>query len=595
MLAAAQQMQTWAGTGVFGDIVIILATAGVVALVMGRLRMATVPAYLIAGAIIGPGVLKLIHSPDQVNAVADLAVVLLMFGIGLQVDMKVLSHGIGRMLVVAVGATVLMALTMWPGWLLLNLSAAGALAAALAMAMSSTVVVLRVYQERRELGTPTGRTTLSILVLQDLLAIAVLLLMPLLGWWHMSGGAGIVHALEATGTKEAIASLWVVVLDVMLAIVGVAAIVLVGRMVLPRVLTEAARLKSGGEVLTVLSIAMAMGAAALTSLLGLNTALGAFLAGFLLAGTPFRHHLGGQVGVIRDVFGAIFFTAIGMHLLPRVLAEDLLLIVGGTVLVLVSKSIAFGVMAWTAGASGNVALRVGASLSQAGEFSIVLISAAAANHLLNEEAVGTLVSIVVLSLMVTPWLIRASATVSRTMPRLRAAPWIKDSSAVVEDPADRPAEAGSPDDASHAPPPPPPVRKQAIIAGFGLVGRAVADELMRMGVRTTIVEMNPSTVTRQAKLGRSIVFGDISSPDVLESAGIHTADALILTIPDAESTMRACQTVRRMRPGVFIVARTNFVSQGIAAAGLGANGVVVEEMATAKEMERLVKEALGDG
>ncbi|MBN8645944.1 MAG: NAD-binding protein, partial [Planctomycetes bacterium] len=108
-----------------------------------------------------------------------------------------------------------------------------------------------------------------------------------------------------------------------------------------------------------------------------------------------------------------------------------------------------------------------------------------------------------------------------------------------------------------------------------------------MGITATIVEMNPSTVRRQASLGRPIIFGDISSPDILESAGIHEADALILTIPDEESVLRACRQARQMHPELPIIARCNFVSQGVLAAGLGASGVVVEEMATAKEMERV--------
>ncbi len=450
----------------------------------------------------------------------------------------------------------------------------------------------------------TGRIALAMLVVQDLLAIAVLLLLPPLARWQGSGGEGLIEAIDAGAAHaEEMASLKVTLLDGALAVVGVAAIVMVGRLLLPRLLAEAARSKSGSEVLPVLSLAAAMGTAALTTYLGLNAALGAFLAGFLLAGTPFKHHLGGQVGVIRDVFGAIFFTAIGMKVMPGVLASEFLVIVGGAVLVLAVKSVVMGLATWAVGATGHVALRTGLTLGQAGEFSIVLISAAAASEmgLLSHDEVGVLISIVVLTLMVTPMMIQWSAVLSRRLPRLGVvAPWNRSSRSLV-DASEAPLVAatanaeGGESDAQAPPTTAAPARKHAIIAGYGLVGRAVADELKKMGVRTTIVEMNPSTVTRQAKLGRSIVFGDVSSPEVLETAGIHDADALILTIPDSESVMRACQIARQMHPEIFIVARTNFVSQGIAAAGLGANGVVVEEMATAKEMERVVKVALGGG
>jgi CPA2 family monovalent cation:H+ antiporter-2 len=127
------------------------------------------------------------------------------------------------------------------------------------------------------------------------------------------------------------------------------------------------------------------------------------------------------------------------------------------------------------------------------------------------------------------------------------------------------------------------------------VGRAVADELKRMGFDCVIVEMNPQTVRKQSELGRRVVFGDISNLEVMESAGIHEAEALILTIPDEDSVMRACTLARALHPGIFIVVRMSYVSQGIAAAGSGASGVVVEEMATAEAMERMIKKALAAG
>lgn len=575
------------GHSVFRDIVVVLAMAGLVALAVQRLRLATIPAYLLAGALIGPGALGFVTNPEQVQKVADLAVVLLMFGIGLHTDMDVLSRGIGRIATGAVLMIVLCIAALWPALMLMGLSKPSALVAAMAMAMSSTVVVLRVLQDRRQLHGTAGRITLAVLVIQDLAAIAMLLLLPPLAQWAGTGGGGVMAAAE--GGVRHIGPVWTspAVKNGVLAILGVAAIVGVGRVVMPRLLKEAAKGRSG-EVLTVIAMAAAMGAAGLTQLLGLNEALGAFLSGFLLAGTPFRHHLGGQVGAIRDVFGAIFFTAIGMSVSLLGLVHHLPTVLIGTAVILVAKSVIIAFVSWAMGTTGNSAIKVGLSLCQAGEFSIVMLYAAkdAEIGLLDAVAVGDLIAMVVVSLMVTPSLLQAADALNRKIRRIPTAPWNH-----VESLSDTPRSTGT-DDAEQGGRGAPAPAKHAIIAGFGLVGRAVADELKKLNVSTTIVEMNPATVEKQTSLGRRIVFGDVASLEVLEIAGIHHADALILTIPDTETVMRACKLARELHPNIFILVRMNYVSQGIAAAGIGASGVVVEEMATAEAMERIVKKVL---
>lgn len=573
------------GHSVFRDIVMVLAMAGLVALVAQRLRLATIPAYLLAGAIIGPGALGIVSNPEQVQKVADIAVVLLMFGIGLHTDMDVLSRGLGRIAASAVSMILLCIALLWPAGLLMGLSWPAALAAAMALSMSSTVVVLRVLQDRRQLHGTSGRITLAILVIQDLAAIAMLLVLPLLAQWAGTGGGGV---MEAADGPTHTGPFWTspVVKNGMLAILGVAAIIGVGRVVMPRLLKEAARNKAG-EVLTVIAMAGAMGAAALTQLLGLNEALGAFLAGFLLAVTPYRHQLGGQVGAVRDIFGAIFFTAIGMSVSLAGLIEHLPTILIGTLIILLVKSVVIGTMAWAFGTTGNTAIKIGHSLAQAGEFSIVMLYAAKSDEIamLENIAVSDLIAMVVVSLMVTPSLIQAADALNRRLPRISTAPWNH-----VSTLGDALVVAGHGESGNAVPAEGP--RKRAIIAGFGLVGRAVADELKRLNISTTIVEMNPATVQKQSELGRHIVFGDVASPEVLETAGIEGADALILTIPDTETVMRACKLARELHPGLFILVRLNYVSQGIAAASIGASGVVVEEMATAEAMEKIVKKVL---
>lgn len=560
---------------IFVDMLVILAAAGVVAVMAQQLRLATVPAYLVTGMLIGPGALRLVNAPENVADVSNLAVILLMFGIGLHMDLGVLRDGLRRVIIATLLMAGLCVPALWPVGMLMGLSVPSTIAVGIALAISSTVVVLRILMDRRELNKTEGRLGVGVLVVQDLVAIAMLMVLPPLAKWNGTGTAGVLATPEDM-------SLWGVMVgmavNALFALLGVACLVGFGKFVLPWVLGQASKKSNASEVTTVISIAAAMGAAGVTQVVGLGPAFGAFLAGFMLSLTLFRHQLGSQIGAIRDLFAAVFFTAIGMSVDLAVLWDNLPSIALMTLLMLAAKTMVIGVVAWATGATGNVAFRVGAYLAQAGEFSIVILAACASDRLalLTREQSGQIVSVVVLSLIATPSMVQAACRLGARLGPIPTARWAR-----------RDVTGG------HTRPGPARGHKHAIIAGFGLVGRAVADELKKSGITSTIVEMNPSTVKRQNALGRHILFGDISSPDILEIAGIHDADALVLTIPDEESVLRACKAAREMRPSIPIIARTNFVSQGVLAAGMGASGVVVEEMATAKEMERVVGSVLG--
>lgn len=560
------------------DLVVILSAAAAVAIVLQRLRLATIPAYLITGAIIGPGALRIVSDPNNVAAVSNLAIILLLFGIGLQMDVSVLARGFRQVLLGTVVSTAACTLALWPIGAFLGGSAVGALVIAVALANCSTVVVLRVLQQRRELGHPHGRMCFGVLILQDLMAVGLMMLFPPLALLVGTGAAGAVDGAPRSGTYALFVHL---ILNGLLVVGGIGGIVLFGRYVLPRLLSEAARQRSA-EVLIVLTTAVALAAAALTHYLIGNAALGAFLAGFLISNTPFRHHLSAQVGAIRDLFSAAFFTVIGMTVSLEVLREGWLVIIGCVAALHLLKSVLTMLSLWAVGATGNVAFRAGWALSQAGEFSVVMLSAASAPAigLIDRESVGRTIAVVVLSLFVTPGLMQAASALSERLPRIRPPRWTRQG---VDDDArvlPRGAAAGG-ERPLHA-----------LIAGFGLVGRNVADELKKIGATYTIIELNPATIRKQVSLGREVIYGDVSSEEVLRQAGIEHADLLVLTIPDPESVLRACRLARQIKPGILIIARANYVSQGIVAAGMGADGVVVEEMATAMEMERVLHKAL---
>lgn len=559
------------------DLVVILGAAAIVAVGLQRLRMATVPAYLITGAVIGPGALAFVRDAQNVQAISDLATILLLFGVGLHIDLSVLARGLKQMILGTILSAFVCSIAMWPLCSLLGATSAGALVVAMALSISSTVVVLRVFIQRRELTYPEGRLSFGVLILQDLVAIILLLLLPPLARWSGTGTAGVMLQQQSASKIDLVINL---VASGALALGGLGLIIAFGRYILPRLLTEAARSKSS-EVLIVLTTAAALGAAGLTQYLINNAAVGAFLAGFLLSATPFRHQISGQVGAIRDLFSAVFFTAIGMSVSIETLSSHWLLIIVGTLVLLAVKGALMSASLWATGATGNVAIKAGFALAQSGEFSVLMLASAAtpAIALIDADVVGKAVAITVLSLVLTPMLIDLAGIVSHRLPRIPTARWAR--SAPIQSPR-----SGSTTSPAETP------TIHAIIAGFGLVGRAVADELKKINATSTVIDLNPGTIRTQTRLGRDIIFGDASNIEVLEQAGIHHADLLILTIPDEESVLRACKLARQVKPDISIIARTNYVSQGVVAAGMGADGVVVEEMATAHEMERLLKKIL---
>ena len=569
LLAAGEPLSAFTAA-----LIAILAGAGLVALAAQRLRLPTIPAYLLTGVVLGPSMLDVIGQAERVHggsiseikSIADLAIVLLMFGIGLHLDLTALRRGLGPMIVAAVASTALSTLLLWPVAGLLGVGTAAALVLAMAGALSSTAVVLRLLQERRELNRQHGRVSFAILIVQDLAVPPMLILVPLLA--PVAAAAG-----DADGTKAQVNPF----ARAGLTVLAIIAIVIAGRILLPRMLDLAARCGARSmEVLTILSLAFALGAAGVTQLLGLSPALGAFLGGFLLSATPFRHALAGQIGTLRDVALAIFFTAVGMRLDLQAAFENLPQILLGVMALLTIKLISIGGCIWLVGSTLRIALTAGLALAAGGEFALVIFQVGEEAGVLEPSvtARGTTI-ILVTMLLIAPSMALARMISARW--RLAMVPaWGRRNHAAHDH-----AEGDQTEPLRHV-----------IVAGYGLVGRAVSDRLINAGDRVTVIEMNMQTVQRQQRLGRSFVFGDASDPAVLESAGILEADALVLTIPDEHAVARACTTARALRPNLFIVARASYMSRGVLAKSLGANAVVVEEIVTAEAMETIVEREL---
>lgn len=584
------------GRPLAADLLVILGTAAVVATLFARFKLESIPGFLLAGALVGPGALGLVSDSPRIEQIADLAVVLLMFGIGLHLDITAIRRGMANILGIGVASTLVVILAGWVIGMLLGLSPPVSLMVAMALSMSSTAVFVRVVQARREVRAAHSRVGLGVSIVQDLGAVVMLAVLPDVARW-----AGALPPAESAGPLDALFETLPGVLEVvaraLVGLGGVLLMVLTGKYVLPRIMQEVVKAGSG-ELVLIASGAIAFTAAVGTRTLGFSAEMGAFLAGFLLASTPYRYQLSGQLAPMRDILMAIFFTAVGLKVSIHTLWHDWWIVALGVGSVMLVKTAAISVAGWALGMTASSAVLAGAYLCNAGEFGLVLLGAASRTGGLPPRVEGDAISIIILSLVICPLLAGFARRGADRVTAWRMAPWLRGSALVDAPPAgasadatptDDPASTLGADSAGTA------VRPSAdgkprhvIIAGFGPVGRALADRLAVMGTPFAVVELNPTTVQRQAHLGRAVIYGDITNPDVLEQAGLGRADAVLLTIPDDQATFRACKAIRALAPDVFIAARTNFLSGKFVAMQLGADVVTVEEVATAVQMEREV-------
>lgn len=591
------------------NLLVIAAAAAVVAVIAARFKLQLIPAYLMTGAVIGPFALGLADDKGEIVSIGELAIVFLLFGIGLHLDLGALRVGLAKMVTASVASIFIAFGLILPFALLIADHWTGAAVIALAGALSSTAIVLRVYQDRRELSRMHGRMALAVLVIQDIAVIPFLILVPLLGSWMPSvETVSDDLATSEIGTQIATESSPLAQFGGAAAVV--IAIVLAGRFVMPIVLNIGAR--SGGaarEILVIMALAFAMAAAVSTQLVGISPALGAFLGGFLLASTVFRHQLSGQISTLRDVALSVFFVTVGMTLDMGIVLSEILVIVSGLGLLWLIKGVAIAGACYGVGLSARLSLRSALALAGAGEFGLVIVSLAAGQYgLLTTELVSIVTAIAVLSMLITPFLIGLGPKIPRHFPVPMVAPWVRSATLLAPEErqtlralraehqskessdADNPSSEPTPEGASNADDT---VNRHVIIAGYGVVGRAVADRLTSAGATVAVIEMNVETVRRQAARGRHFTYGDAADPQVLEHAGIADADAFILTIPDEQAALAAAQTARMLNSSVYIIVRTSYVSKAVGALEAGANDTVIEELVTASAMEKLMLHRFG--
>lgn len=550
-----------------------LAAALLLGLATKRLGLSPIVGYLLGGVVIGPYTPGFVGDEQIAHQLAEIGVILMMFGVGLHFKLKDLiavrgiavPGAIAQSLAATVVGTLIFLAFGWP-W-------QSGMVLGMAMAVASTVVLLRVLLDKQMLTTSHGHAAVGWLLVEDLFTVLALVFVPMMA---------VSDTIQATGADGAANG---VLMPILIALakfaVLVALLVFAGSRVIPWLLAAVARLRSR-ELFTltvlVLSITIAVGSAAF---FGVSVALGAFLAGMVVAQSPTSHQAAADALPLRDAFSVLFFVAVGMLFDPSFVAQEPLMLAAGLAIVMLVKPVAALAIVAVLGYPARTALTVALGLAQIGEFSFILGQVALLNGVIPAEAQQVLVGVAMISITLNPIVFGSLDTIEAS---LRRVPWLWKLLDGKADRLRRTVNHVSSERISES------EKTLAIVVGYGPAGRLVDGLLRDAGFHTVIVEMNLRTVESLVADGRSAIFGDATRPEILETAGIDRAQYLVVTLPHADNRSGLIQIAKELNASIQIIMRARYLTEAEARSGWDETISVYEEGETGLALARKVME-----
>lgn len=531
--------------GALQDIEILFGLAILTVLLVRRLALPSIIGFLVAGIIAGPHALALVRSTHQVEQIAEIGVVLLLFTIGIEFSLKELMRirqmvflGGGLQVFITIIATA--AITSFFGHTLQEALFLGFLAA-----LSSTAIIMKLLADAGEIDTPHGKTILGVLIFQDLCVVPLMLFVPLLA----GGGNG--------------------PYGIMLILLKALAVVVTAhygaRYVIPWMLKHVVKARSR-ELFILTVIFLGFGTAWLTAEAGLSLALGAFIAGLSISESEYSQQVLGDIMPFRDAFMSIFFLSIGMLLDPMIVVRHALPLAGIIIAILLVKSMVSTASIRTIGLPLRISIISGLALAQIGEFSFVLAQSGMKYGLLTTESYQLFLAASVVTMALTPFLIKLSEPAAVFAEKLLPQRIIRGNRALV----DRGQKVR--------------MTNHVIIAGYGLNGQNLSKVLKHLQIPHVIIDTNPFTISRERKKGEKVIFGDASVPEVLSHAQVSEAKVIVIAISDASASRRIASQARQMNSKLHIIARTRYVLEVEPLYKLGVNEVIPEEFETSVEI-----------
>ena len=533
--------------GILRDLAIIAGLSIPVVALAQRLRLPPLVGFLAVGLLIGPSGLGLIPDPDEVSALSEIGVVLLLFAIGLELSLSDVLRW-GRSVVVAGGLQVsgTVALALGVG-LAAGLPPGRAVFYGTLAAMSSTAVVTKTYADRGELDTAHGREVISILLFQDLCIVPIMLLLPLAAGASADTGAAM--------------------MDIVVGLAAMTVLIFGGRAVVRATLDRIVLLRNR-ELFTLCVGFVALGTALVAAEAGFSLAIGAFIAGLVISESEYGLQALSDVIPFRSLFSGVFFTSIGMLLDLGVVMDAPVAVLGMTLALMVAKAaIATGAVVLR-GVRLETGLRSGISLAQVGEFSFVLAAVGLDLQLFAGDDYQVFLTAAALSMMATPFLIGSAYRVSEAIGQ------------AVRGTARREREADSGREGSDWGA----LGDHAVVVGYGVAGRYLARMLQAAGIRCVVIDQNGALVRQAHEDGLLAIYGDGAHPTMLEEVGCARARLVVYTISSPVEERRGVAAARELAPAAVIIVRTRYVRAIDDLMRLGANEVVVEEFEASLEL-----------
>ena len=517
------------------DLIFTLTVGLGAALLLGyvtqRLGLSPIVGYLLAGTLAGPNTPGIAVDAGMAEQLAEIGVILLMFGVGLQFHLEELLNVRGVAVPGAIGQGSIA--TLLGAWLASSLgwSIDASLVFGFALAVASTVVVVRVLSDHNVLHTHAGHVAVGWLVVQDVMTVIALVMLPAM-----------------FGPEQSARPLWTTLAVTALKVGALVAFTaFVGSRVIPRVLDRVAQTKSR-ELFTLTVLVIALGIAVGSArIFGVSMALGAFLAGMVVGRSDYSLRAASDALPMRDAFAVLFFVSVGLLLDPSSLLENPWLLAGSVGIVLIANPIVAFVIMWTRREPFKVAIIVAVALAQIGEFSFILATLGRELGLLTHEATNTLVAASIISIVLNPVLFRAIDPIVKWLARQPA----------LRDYFDRPRVIDL-----DAPPPESRVKKnvhRAVLIGYGPTGKTVTRLLKEAGIEPTVIELNIDTVRAIRHEGVDAVYGDATRPETLTEAGIASASSLILTSAGMANSTEVIRSAREANPRLRVLARAMYL------------------------------------
>lgn len=534
----------------FGDLLIILLVSVPVAFLCLRLKLPLLVGLMLTGIVIGPYGLGLIKELEAIEILAEIGVMLLLFTIGLEFSLRRLRE-MKRLVLIG-------------GGLQVGLTIAATAAVALAfgreinqavffgflIALSSTAIVLKSYAERNETDAPHGRAGVGILLFQDISIVLMMLLVPILGGKDVATFGGIAKTLGVS-------------------LLALIVIVAAAWFFIPIILKQIGKLRSP-EVFLLTIVLLFLGISFATSQFGLSLALGAFIAGMVLADSDYSHQVTAEFLPFRDVFNSIFFVSIGLLLSVGALMENFSTVALWVVFLVIGKTLIIWSVVQLLGFPQRVSAMTALGLAQVGEFSFVLAKAGRGVDLLPDTDYQSFLAASIISMIATPFMIAAAPRFGEFMQSVFRDKKDEDSSETGEEDIHVTSSGG--------------LNNHVIIVGYGLNGRNLSRVLRAVLVPYTILDLNAETVRQAKEKDEKINFGDATRREVLHAAHIEEANALVLAMSDPQAARRTVRQARQMNENLYIVVRTRYTAEITELLELGANEVIPEEFETSIEI-----------